>query len=370
MGRPTKLSEPSKNNKKKNVDLPSDPDKSKRDRLKSLAVSAGILSPAPSGSGSRLAPSRTLLKHDGTDIIKKSQRKNRFLFSFPGLIAPAGGGRIGELKDLGSKNPVLYMEFPQGQMKLFGTIVYPKNKYLTLQFSKGGKNVMCEDYFDAMVVFSDAWWIGKKEENPEEARLEFPKELSEGQNAEHDFTGGAGEAVQNKPPSIRTVENDTQLACESKEGDSLDTGVVEVTLTPVRQSARTAGNSIKYTEASSGSSSKSDSDESDTEKPKNQAESAFSSLAEAQSGDTTHNIKQDCDHTNSADQPISLSMSSMTKLKDPSQANQGSLVQARISTMFKKAGDKSTARNKKKSELATAMESGQKMRGSRTTRKD
>lgn len=39
----------------------------------------------------------------------------------------------------------------QGRMKLFGTIMYPKNKYLTLQFSRGGKNVMCEDYFDNMV---------------------------------------------------------------------------------------------------------------------------------------------------------------------------------------------------------------------------
>lgn len=36
-------------------------------------------------------------------------------------------------------------------MKLFGTIVYPKTRYLTLQFSRGGKNVMCEDYFDTMV---------------------------------------------------------------------------------------------------------------------------------------------------------------------------------------------------------------------------
>lgn len=36
-------------------------------------------------------------------------------------------------------------------MKLFGTILYPKNRYLTLQFSRGGKNVMCEDYFDNMV---------------------------------------------------------------------------------------------------------------------------------------------------------------------------------------------------------------------------
>jgi hypothetical protein len=36
-------------------------------------------------------------------------------------------------------------------MKLFGTILYPKNRYLTLQFSRGGKNVLCDDYFDNMV---------------------------------------------------------------------------------------------------------------------------------------------------------------------------------------------------------------------------
>ena len=38
-------------------------------------------------------------------------------------------------------------------MKLFGTILYQKNRYLTLQFSRSGKNVMCEDYFDHMVCF-------------------------------------------------------------------------------------------------------------------------------------------------------------------------------------------------------------------------
>ncbi|PQM41669.1 DNA-binding protein RHL1 isoform X2 [Prunus yedoensis var. nudiflora] len=57
------------------------------------------------------------------DILKKSERKNRFLFSFPGLLAPIGGGKIRAFKDLDTKNPVLYLDFPQGRMKLFGTIV-------------------------------------------------------------------------------------------------------------------------------------------------------------------------------------------------------------------------------------------------------
>lgn len=28
-------------------------------------------------------------------------------------------------------------------------------------------------------MFSESWWIGTKEENPEEARLDFPKELAQ-----------------------------------------------------------------------------------------------------------------------------------------------------------------------------------------------
>lgn len=35
-------------------------------------------------------------------------------------------------------------------MKWFGTNVYPKNRCLTLQFSKAGQNVTCDDYFENM----------------------------------------------------------------------------------------------------------------------------------------------------------------------------------------------------------------------------
>lgn len=84
-----------------------------RRRLKKLAFSKEILAEAPARCSAPLGPSKTVLKHHGKDIVKKSQRKNRFLFSFPGLVAPIGGGKIGELKDLGTKNPVLYLDFPQ-----------------------------------------------------------------------------------------------------------------------------------------------------------------------------------------------------------------------------------------------------------------
>lgn len=36
-------------------------------------------------------------------------------------------------------------------MKLFGTHVYSKNKYLTLQLTRSSKGVMCEDIFESLV---------------------------------------------------------------------------------------------------------------------------------------------------------------------------------------------------------------------------
>ena len=89
------------------------PEAAERRRLKTLAFSSNMLSHTPLNPRRCLSPSKTVIKHHGKDILKKSQRKNRYLFSFPGLLAPVGGGKLGELKDLGTKNPVLYLDFPQ-----------------------------------------------------------------------------------------------------------------------------------------------------------------------------------------------------------------------------------------------------------------
>lgn len=103
--------------KKKDSDLggeaPANPDAIERKRLKTLAFSGKILSQHPAKPSASLAPSKAVARHHGRDIVKKSHRKNRYLFSFPGLLAPISGGKIGELKDLGTKNPILYLEFPQ-----------------------------------------------------------------------------------------------------------------------------------------------------------------------------------------------------------------------------------------------------------------
>ncbi|PQM42389.1 hypothetical protein Pyn_21795 [Prunus yedoensis var. nudiflora] len=124
---------------------------------------------------------------------------------------------------------------------------------------RGGKSVMCEDYFDNMVsyflhisfhapgpqiVFSDAWWIGTQAENPEEAQLDFPKELTEGQHAEYDFKGGAGSTSANKQSDRKNettyVENSPNVKVEDNVSDDGNKDLMRAT--PVRHSARTAEN--------------------------------------------------------------------------------------------------------------------------------
>ncbi|XP_078439874.1 root hair initiation protein root hairless 1 (RHL1) [Wolffia australiana] len=240
-------------------------------RLKSAAFSRKLLSRTPGKSICPLEPSKAVLKQSGRDIVKKGQRKNKFLFSLPGLLSPLSGGKIGELADLNTRNPVLYLEFPQGRMKLFGTVVYPKNKYLTLQFSKSSKGVLCEDSFENMVVFSEAWWIGTREENPDEIRLEFPINLNSETNLECDFNAGAGAARQDKSDlSGKSKEISTQISAEIElsdgETDSYSTDLAEKPKntkqeTPTRQSARTAGKSYKFAESSGDDSFSSQEDE-------------------------------------------------------------------------------------------------------------
>ncbi|OMO77983.1 DNA-binding protein RHL1 isoform 1 [Corchorus olitorius] len=292
------------------------PEGTERKRLKKLAFKDNLLSDTPAALKSfvPLSPSKVVTKHHGKDILRKSQRKNRFLFSFPGLLAPISGGKIGELKNLGSKNPILYLDFPQGQMKLFGTIVYPKNRYLSLLFSRGGKNVMCEDYFDNMIVFSDVWWIGKKDENPEEARLEFPKELCEAQQMEYDFKGGAGMASANNQSISRTevkhVEVDS-LDTESADDISDDEKnfKAKMEVTPTRHSARNAGKRFKYAEL----------------------------------------FSEDDPVRRTKSRKVSQSTITETKSKENSNANHGSLVQATISTLFKRVEEKKGPKNSNES---------------------
>ncbi|XP_061348020.1 DNA-binding protein RHL1 [Gastrolobium bilobum] len=364
------------------------PETIERKRLKALAFSNNMLSETPARSSIHLNPSSTVIKHHGKDIIKKSQRKStRYLFSFPALIAPiAGGGKIGDLKDLGTKNPILYLDFPQGQMKLFGTIVYPKNRYLTLQFSRGGKNVMCEDYFDNMIVFSDAWWIGRKDENPEEARLELPKELYEGQQAEYDFKAGAGAAsVLNEDVYKTRIQRAEQESPKTPIEDDLSDSEINSKdtkeLVPVRHSVRAARKSYKFAEISSGESSPDLSEheekvvEVDTAvddrnssnillvmnlyfvflNSRLQKKTVVVDIAneDAAQGDQLPKKNKGCTSATASTEVVS--------------SNRGSLVQATISTLFKKVEEKKAPKNSRKSPTSKA--SGQKLQAAGSKRK-
>ncbi|CAL5040718.1 unnamed protein product [Urochloa decumbens] len=331
---------------------PADAEADERRRLRSLAFSNGLLQrgdpPAPRAP---LAPSAAVTRLQGRDIVRRGgQRKSRFLFSFPGLLAPAAsGGRIGELADLGTKNPLLYLEFPQGRMKLFGTHVYPKNKYLTLQMTRSAKGVACEDVFESLIVFSQAWWVGKKEDNPEEVRLEFPKEFqNDGVAADCDFRGGAGGAINEATaskagkeiaePRSPNFESDGNASDNSDQKDANDTQTTSATPS-VRQSARNAGKALKkYTDVSSeGDSSNSDNE---VEIPEDLDEKEMESPA----------VK---DESQSED----IKPADLSSKKEP-------LVQATLSSMFKKAEEKKRSTRSPKGSPASKGPAAKKPRAS------
>ncbi|KAE8099917.1 hypothetical protein FH972_017861 [Carpinus fangiana] len=258
-------------------------------------------------------------------------------------------------------------------MKLFGTIVYPKNRYLTLQFPRGGKNVMCEDYFDNMIVFSEAWWIGRKDENPEEARLNFPKDVDEGHVVEYDFKGGAGAASVNNPSLHKTgmiyVDEQSpkaELEVDLSDGENNLKDLIKAT--PVRHSERTAGKSFNFAEASSGEDSVgSDADVSEGEEKK--VVGVDSSTTKYTSGNILiilGYVALDNDNKDAVERTLfpekneesAMSVSKSKRLshtatavttdKERSSSNNGSLVQATISTLFKKAEEKKAPRNPRK----------------------
>lgn len=348
------------------------PDVLERKRLKKLAITNNIVSDAQVKAPYSLNPSKTVAKHHGKDIIRKSQRKNRFLFSFPGLLAPInGGGKIGELKDLSSKNPVLYLDFPQGQMKLFGTILHPKNRYLTLQFSRSGKNVMCEDYFDHMIIFSEAWWIGTKEENPEELKLDFPNELFEGKGVECDFKCGAGAGSVNK--QVLQKSGGTKYVKEESPETELDDDLSDDNndfkdlneTTPIRQSARTSGKKFKFTEVSSGDDSaerspdalgvEEEEDKEEEKKVKTNMSSGIILDIESESSREGNHLSEKIQASITKSKKLSESAASVTIPKENLNNSHGSLVQSTISTLFKKVQEKKkvmekeTPRNSRKS---------------------
>eukprot|EP00850_Spirogloea_muscicola_P010694 SM000064S19716 [mRNA] locus=s64:2783:4881:- [translate_table: standard] len=236
-------------------------------RLRQAAFRHGLLARRRAEPAAPLRPSKAVLRCDGRDVARKGahRRSSKYLFAFPGRIAPAaaGGGRLGELTCLDSQTPMLYMDFPQGRLKLLGTIVHPRNKYLTLQFPKGAGNIACDDIFESLVVFSEAHWVGRKEDNPDERPLDLPLELQDGPPLSTCvFSGGAGrakEATSRRPASPEASQpSDLKGAADgaagepaslhAEKGDADDAGAGTGAAVAPRQSLRTRGKSFKFTE--------------------------------------------------------------------------------------------------------------------------
>mmetsp|Transcript_450 Transcript_450/g.1341 ORF Transcript_450/g.1341 Transcript_450/m.1341 type:complete len:428 (-) Transcript_450:106-1389(-) len=152
---------------------------------------------------------KPLCNADGKDILKKSStRKGRYLFHIAAQLQPALGGRLGILTNLDSRNPVLYFDFPTGRLKLVGTLLFPKSKYLLLKF--GTKDVLCEDVFDTVVLFSDAHWVGSSDLNPTETPLDLPEALQQEIEREHGLVNlGTSDTAATEGPS--QSQNQLQL---------------------------------------------------------------------------------------------------------------------------------------------------------------
>ncbi|CAH8308727.1 unnamed protein product [Eruca vesicaria subsp. sativa] len=207
-------------------------------------------------------------------------------------------------------------------------------------------------------MFSESWWIGTKEENPDEAHLDFPKELSQAEKTEEfDFRGGAGSAAAASVKTAAAPETGSQPT--ETETDSPEVGMEEflsddeefmddkvqvtpVQVTLVRQSQRNSGKKFNFAETSpensSGESEGNTSEEGD-EKPVLESDSSTRVREEPQ-----------------ADINTASAGKLLTKLpakKEKSNRKDGKLVQATVAKLFKKAEQKTAGPSKNKSSSKT-----------------
>lgn len=150
--------------------------------------------------------------------------------------------------------------FPQG------TLVFPRNKYVVLRL--GSKEVVAEDVLESMVrgcwgqprcpstwcasmlrsltilsrpslqiVFSEAWWVGRMEDNPSESRLPMPPELASSQlHDKYDFAGPGRGA------DASGMQAGTQGAAEDVAEDEEEAEAEEpASQRPARRATRQAG---------------------------------------------------------------------------------------------------------------------------------
>ena len=176
----------------------------------------------PASIAVALDASEALMKRDGKDIHKRSSaRKSRYAMVFPGHVSVMREGKIGEMREMHTQSPVVYLDFERGRVKMLGTIVRPKStRYFTLN-AKSKDRMNLEEWFDSVILFPTWYWIGTKEENPEEKPLPLPAELGDlSGEAEADWVSSvaAGNGGTSAPASQAPAKN------ESKGDASIDDG--------------------------------------------------------------------------------------------------------------------------------------------------
>jgi hypothetical protein len=87
----------------------------------------------------------------------------------------AAGGTLGELADMHTVNPTLYIEFAEGRIKLRGTVCSSGAGLLPVTFNeKHQAPLICKGDIRNIISFSEWFWIGSAESNPDEHPLPFP----------------------------------------------------------------------------------------------------------------------------------------------------------------------------------------------------
>ena len=183
---------------------------------------------ASASAEDELDASEALLKRDGKDIYKKSAtRKNRYAMIFPGHLSALKEGRLGEMREMHTQEPVVYLDFPLGRLKLLGTIVRPKTtRYFTLN-AKSKDRMNMEEWFDSVIVFSSWFWIGTAEENPEEKPKALPTELGNlaGEpEVDWDSSVAANKAKPTGTPSFGAVADKKKEKSEHDDADADESG--------------------------------------------------------------------------------------------------------------------------------------------------
>eukprot|EP00879_Flechtneria_rotunda_P022876 GHRR01024179.1.p1 GENE.GHRR01024179.1~~GHRR01024179.1.p1 ORF type:complete len:284 (+),score=95.92 GHRR01024179.1:175-1026(+) len=216
------------------------------DNILQHALKRGVLSSKVVQTAEQWPLCKALERADGKDIVKKSAaRKNRYLMVFPFRMAPAAAGPMGTLAQLDSRNPVFYLDFPNGRLKFNGTLLFPANKYMVLRLGGGpGGAVLAEDICENMIVFSDYIWVGKRQDNPDETPLPLPADISGIQLHEGQPDYNYGAAAQPDADGLRGTQLQSQRGdAAAAAADGLDEGDIPMTQ-PEADASQPAGTQV------------------------------------------------------------------------------------------------------------------------------